>query len=198
MVYRKQSCPRAEKPPTLLRKKRVTSATTVNSQALRFFKTITMATAPVQSLEPLINSAAPTIETEWREFKGAAQLTATQEPQQIQDKVKEMWSEVWSGFANSPRERVMDCIFPVLVTTAELRLAKFDISEISLQTGNFDGKLSLNPYDWLILKHPFSVIGDTSLRDFRNDPPHEQDWQNWSQVHRESLFVVTSAHCQNF
>lgn len=97
----------------------------------------------------------------------------------------------------SPPDTLLDCFFPVLVTTADLRIAEFDVSQISLQTRNLDGNLNLIPRDWLILKHPFSVLADT-FGDFRNDPSHEQDQRNWSQVHRESLFVVNADKLPTF
>jgi hypothetical protein len=90
-------------------------------------------------------------------------------------------------------DKMLDCILPVLVTTAELRVAEFDVSQISLQTGNLDGDLALTTRDWLILKHPFAAIENASFSDFRKDPPHQQDVQHWSQMYRESLFVVNSA-----
>jgi hypothetical protein len=93
---------------------------------------------------------------------------------------------------------VLDCILPVLVTTAELHVADFDVSQISLQTGNLEGDLGLIPRDWLILKHPFAAMEDASFSDFRKDPVHEQDMKQWSQMHRESLFVVNAAKLPQF
>jgi Putative DNA-binding domain len=72
-----------------------------NSQALRFFESITKAASPLGALKALVTSTPPTWETEWLEFKGAAQLTATQASATKEDKVKEMWSEALSGFANT-------------------------------------------------------------------------------------------------
>jgi hypothetical protein len=95
-------------------------------------------------------------------------------------------------------DKVLECIFPVLVTTAELQVAEFDVSQISLQTGNLEGNLSLMPRDWLVLKHPFSEMANTSLKDFRKNPTHQQDLQHWSQMHRESLFVVNSSKLPQF
>jgi len=95
-------------------------------------------------------------------------------------------------------DKVLECVFPVLVTTAELRVAEFDVSQISLQTGSLDGDLRLTPRDWLILKHPFSEMANAAVSDFRKNPPHDEDSQHWSQMHRESLFVVNSAKLPRF
>ena len=99
---------------------------------------------------------------------------------------------------SSDRDKVLECIFPVLVTTAELHVAGFDVSQISLETGNLEGDLALTPQDWLVLKHPFSVLANASFNNFRSNPPHGQDLQHWSQMHRESLFVVNSAKLPEF
>jgi hypothetical protein len=99
---------------------------------------------------------------------------------------------------SSPLNRTLECIVPVLVTTAGLYVAAFDVSRISLQTGNLEGNLALTPQDWLILKHPFSEMTNTSFRDFRKDSPHGQDSKHWSQMHRESLFVVNSTKLPQF
>jgi len=87
----------------------------------------------------------------------------------------------------------LECIFPVLVTTAELRVAHFDVSKISLATGNLDGELQLGSCDWLVLKHPFSVVESDGASDFRDDLQSTQDSRHLSQMHRESILVVNSS-----
>ena len=95
-------------------------------------------------------------------------------------------------------DKIMDCIFPVLVTTAELRLAEFDLSKVSIQTGNLDAGLNLQPLDWLVLKHPFSIAADSSCKDFRNNPHHIEDQNQWRQSHRECIYVVNSTALPKF
>jgi hypothetical protein len=88
----------------------------------------------------------------------------------------------------------LDCLLAVLVTTAELRIAEFEVSQISLRTGNLEGGLTSTVCDWLVLKHPFGIASGVLPEDFRDRPTNYPDMRYWSQVHRESLFVVNAAN----
>jgi hypothetical protein len=92
----------------------------------------------------------------------------------------------------------MDCLLAVLVTTAELRIAQFDASQISLRTGNLEGDLTSTVCDWLILKHPFGIASGLMPEDFRDRATNFPDMRYWSQVHRESLIVVNAAKLPEF
>ena len=96
------------------------------------------------------------------------------------------------------QDKVLECMFPVLVTTAELHVADFDVSQISLHTGNLNGHLELPRRSWLILKHPFAEVVDASQSDFRKHSSHVKEPSHWSQMYRESLFVVTSSMLPQF
>ncbi len=63
------------------------------SIAKEFFLKITCDPDPVAAIKKLTGSTSPTFETEWRDFKGAAQIND-------QD-AKKIWSKVLSGFANT-------------------------------------------------------------------------------------------------
>jgi hypothetical protein len=97
-----------------------------------------------------------------------------------------------------PHKAKLDCLLAVLVTTAELRIAEFDVSRISLRTGNLEGDLSSTICDWLVLKHPFGIASGVLPEDFRDRPTNYPDMRYWSQVHRESLFVVNAAKLPTF
>jgi hypothetical protein len=79
--------------------------TPASSQALHFFQMIAHAERPAEYLRSLVKSNPPSFESEWLDFKGAAQLTATRQPPEVAgknaEKVKEIWSEALSGFANT-------------------------------------------------------------------------------------------------
>jgi len=84
----------------------------------------------------------------------------------------------------------IDFIIPVLVTTADLHIAQYAASDISLETGNLNSALNTERVDWLVLKHPFAVPSVSDAVDFRRRPSCSHDWENWKQQFRESIYVV--------
>ena len=97
-----------------------------------------------------------------------------------------------------PHKTKKECLLAVLVTTAELRIAEFDVSQISLHTGNLEGDLTSTVCDWLILKHPFGIASGAMHEDFRDKAADYPDMRYWSQAHRESLIVVNAAKLPEF
>jgi hypothetical protein len=67
----------------------------VSSSAQQFFNQITQAADPFEALLSLVKPSPPTFENEWLEFKGAEQLDLHG------DKLKEIWGQALSGFANT-------------------------------------------------------------------------------------------------
>lgn len=63
------------------------------SVAKNFFLTITRDADPVAAIKRLVGATPPEFETEWRDFKGAAQISD-------QD-IKKTWSKALAGFANT-------------------------------------------------------------------------------------------------
>jgi hypothetical protein len=99
--------------------------------------------------------------------------------------------------ARQPNE--VDSIVPVLVTTAEIHVAQFDVADISLTTGNLDSRLKKVRVDWLVLKHPFAVPLVSRAVDFRHQPSaNPEDAENWNQQFRESIFVVRADKLKSF
>ncbi len=68
---------------------------TISSLAHEFFNAVHKNPQPYAKLSALIASQPPTFETDWLDFKAAAQL-------QLQDEnLKNIWSKALSGFANA-------------------------------------------------------------------------------------------------
>jgi hypothetical protein len=63
------------------------------SIAKEFFLKIIADQNPVAAIERLVNATPPVFETEWLDFKGAAQIT--------DNDTKKTWSEALAGFANT-------------------------------------------------------------------------------------------------
>ena len=86
---------------------------------------------------------------------------------------------------------------PVLVTTAELRVLRSDPSTICLESGNALKEPETQSVNFLILKHPFPTPEgvEPDFRDFPNPiaPP-----RFWSQLHKESIYVVRSTALRDF
>ena len=92
----------------------------------------------------------------------------------------------------------VDCVVPVLATTAQLRVANLNTLSVSLSTGNLTGDLQCHNADWLVLKHPFALESGGDLKDFRSDPTNAADLDHWGQIYRESLFVVRAEKLRHF
>ena len=99
--------------------------------------------------------------------------------------------------ARQPNEN--DSIIPVLVTTADIYVARFNVSDISLMTGNLTSGLAEQPADWVVLKHPFAVPSVSKAVDFRYyQSANPADLENWKQQFRESIFVVRAEKLKSF
>lgn len=86
---------------------------------------------------------------------------------------------------------------PVLVTTAELVLVQKDLSAVSLASGKIGSAPAATAVDFLILKHPFPTpeILTQDFRDTQNPSPTAQDW---SQLQKESIYVVRAPALRQF
>jgi hypothetical protein len=97
------------------------------------------------------------------------------------------------------QQNEIDSVIPVLVTTAELYVTEFNVSDISLTTGNLGSDLRELPVDCIILKHPFAVPLVSKAVDFRCHPSaNPADMENWKQQFRESIFVVRADKLKAF
>jgi hypothetical protein len=86
---------------------------------------------------------------------------------------------------------------PVLVTNAELVVLESGCIATTLERGTIESPPESRLIDVLILKHPFPTP-DGMGRDFRehaNPPPSVEDW---SQLDKESIYVVRPSALRAF
>jgi hypothetical protein len=86
---------------------------------------------------------------------------------------------------------------PLMVTNAELVVVDQDLKATSMETGNMPAPPQAKSVDFLLLKHPFPTPGNMSrdLRDYPNPLPGPADW---SQMHKESIYVVRASALKEF
>jgi hypothetical protein len=105
-------------------------------------------------------------------------------------------SGAYLGFIKWLQQRKMKSkivVVPILVTTARLRMADFNWSEVDIASGNLKQPLKMDEVDWVILKHSFPT------------PPQEtQDFRlidgelSYPQLTTESLYIVQSDSLKDF
>jgi hypothetical protein len=86
---------------------------------------------------------------------------------------------------------------PVLVTTAELLLVQKDLGAISLDSGNVAIPPGATAVDSLILKHPFPTPEGVT-HDFRDNQNPTPSPPFWSQLQKESIYVVRASALRPF
>jgi hypothetical protein len=98
----------------------------------------------------------------------------------------------------TPTDRV-ERFVPVLVTNAELVVVDDDLGLMaaSLETGNIPATPSAVSTDILILKHPFPTP-EGLKRDLRDEHNPSPSPEHWSQLHKESIFVVRASALTKF
>jgi len=101
---------------------------------------------------------------------------------------------------NRPGKPPSDAIeryIPVMVTNAELLVVQQDLKAVSLETGNMPTPPKAAHVDFLILKHPFPTP-EAMDRDFRDSPNPVPSPKDWSQLHKESIYVVRASALAEF
>lgn len=100
-------------------------------------------------------------------------------------------------FSGRPPTEHFEQYVPILVTNADLVVVQRDVRATSLETTNMPSKPEGARVDCLILKHPFptSEVLDRDFRDVQNPTRGPEDW---SQLHKESIYVVQAAALRTF
>ena len=86
---------------------------------------------------------------------------------------------------------------PVLVTNAQLVVVEDRFQEVSLETGSAPEAVPGACVPELVLKHPFPTPAgvERDFRDAQNPPPQPG---HWSQLQKESVYVVRAGHLREF
>ncbi len=92
---------------------------------------------------------------------------------------------------------VCERYIPVLVTNAELVIVEDRFQEVSLETGSAPESLPGKRVPELVLKHPFPTPAgvERDFRDSQNPPPQPG---HWSQLQKESVYIVRAGHLREF
>ena len=80
---------------------------------------------------------------------------------------------------------------PILVTNAELWLVESNFQEVSLMTGESPAPPNASKHEFLILKQPFPTPEGIE-NDFRDSQNPATTVAFWSQVQKESIYVVNA------
>lgn len=141
------------------------------------------------------------------------------EPQPIEDAFHQICTGIGGLAAEQERQRVRtlgDCdeniseptdfevyLVPIIITTAPLYVAGYDISDVDVKTGNIDKskvkfshcKAEPEPVNWVMVDYRAgaSVTPDELYRNFHGTEPVDLEPYN-----RRSIFVVNSSHICDF
>jgi hypothetical protein len=86
---------------------------------------------------------------------------------------------------------------PMLVTNAELVVVEDGFQQVNLESGTAPGVVPGACVPELVLKHPFPTPAavEQDFRDSQNPPPTPV---HWSQLHKESVYVVRATQLREF
>jgi hypothetical protein len=100
------------------------------------------------------------------------------------------------GPGTSPTD-IVERYVPVLVTNAEIIVLERDFAATCLGSGNIESPPKGRIFRFIILKHPFPTP-EGMARDLRDDTNPLPGPKDWSQLQKESIYVVHSSALREF